>query len=173
MFLNWMSGKIRESPLDCKEIKTVNPKGNQSWIFFGRTILKLKVQYFGHLMRRVDSLEKTDAWRDWGQEEKGTTEDGMAGWHHQLINGHEFGQALGDAEEQGSLACCNPWGHKKLDMTEWLNWTELMIICWVLPCRRFFIFIFSFMPLDFKSKPFPIPELWRSSVTEECFRVFF
>ena len=65
--------------------------------------LKLKLQYFGHLMRRVDSLEKTDAGRDWGQE-KGTTEDEMAGWHHQL-NGHEFEQALGVGDGQGSLAC--------------------------------------------------------------------
>ena len=84
-----MLEKTLESPLYCKEIQPVHSKGDQSWVFFGRTILKLKVQYFGHLMRRVDSLEKTDAWRDWGQEEKGTTEDGIAGWHHQLY-GHEF-----------------------------------------------------------------------------------
>ena len=70
--------KTLESPL---EIQPVHSKGDQSWVFFGRTILKLKVQYFGHLMRRVDSLEKTDAWRDWGQEEKGMTEDETAGRH--------------------------------------------------------------------------------------------
>ena len=79
-------------------------------------MLKLKLQYFGHLMRRVDSLEKTDSGRDWGQEEKGTTEDEMVGWHHQL-NGHEFEQTPGDSEGQGSLACCSPWGHKELNMT--------------------------------------------------------
>ena len=84
-----MLEKTLESPLYCKEIQPVHSKGDQSWVFFGRTILKLKVQYFGHLMQRVDSLEKTDAGRDWGQEEKGTTEDGIAGWHHQLY-GHEF-----------------------------------------------------------------------------------
>ena len=67
-------------------------------------MLKLKLQSFGHLMRRVDSLEKTDAGRDWGQEEKGTTEDEMAGWHHRL-NGHEFEQTPGDSEGQGSLEC--------------------------------------------------------------------
>ena len=78
------------SPLDCKEIQPVHSKGDQSEVFFGRNDLKLKLQYFGHLMRRVDSLEKTDAGRDWGQEEKGTTEDEMAGWNHQL-DGHEFG----------------------------------------------------------------------------------
>ena len=74
--------KTLESPLDCKEIQPVHSKGDQPWDFFGRKMLKLKLQYFGHLMRRVDSLEKTDAGRDWGQEKKGTTEDEMAGWHH-------------------------------------------------------------------------------------------
>ena len=68
--------------MDCKEIQPVHSKGDQSEVFVGRNDLKLKLQYFGHLMRRVDSLEKTDAGRDWGQEEKGTTEDEMAGWHN-------------------------------------------------------------------------------------------
>ena len=79
-----------ESPLDCKEIQPVDPKGDQSWVFMEGLMLKLKLQYFGHLMRRDDSFEDPDAWRDWGQEEKGTTEDEMAGWHHQL-DGHGFG----------------------------------------------------------------------------------
>ena len=74
--------KTLESPLDCKEIQPVHTKGDQPWDFFGRNDAKAELQYFGHLMRRVDSLEKTDAGRDWGQEEKGTTEDEMAGWHH-------------------------------------------------------------------------------------------
>ena len=75
--------KTLESPLDCKEIQPVHPKGDQPWVFFGRMMLKLKLQYFGHLMRRVDSLEKdSDAGRDCGQEKKGMTEDEMAGWHH-------------------------------------------------------------------------------------------
>ena len=88
-------------------------------------MLKLKFQYFGHLMRRADSLEKdSDAGKDWGQEEKGTTEDEMAGWHHRL-NGHEFVWTPGDGDGQGGLACCDSWGHKELDTTEWLNWTEL------------------------------------------------
>ena len=78
--------------------------------------LMLKLQYFGHLMRRADSLEKTDAGKDWGQEEREITEDEMVGWHHWL-NGHEFEQTPGDGEGQGSLACCSPWGHKELDMT--------------------------------------------------------
>ena len=87
-------------------------------------MLKLKLQYFGHLMWRVDSLEKdSDAGRDWGQEEKGMPEDEMAGWHHQL-DGHEFEWTLGVGDGQGSLECCNSWGRKELDTTEWLNWTE-------------------------------------------------
>ena len=86
-------------------------------------ILKLKLQYFGHLMRRVDSLEKTDAGRDWGQE-KGTTENEMAGWHHRLY-GCEFEWTLGVGDRQGGLACCNSWGCKESDMNERLNWAEL------------------------------------------------
>ena len=82
--------KTFESPLDCKEIQPVHPKGDQSWVFMEGLMLKLKLQYFGHLMRRVDSLEKTLMLGGIGeQEEKGMTEDEMAGWHHQL-NGHEF-----------------------------------------------------------------------------------
>ena len=87
-------------------------------------LLKLKLQYFGHLMRRVDSLEKTDAGSDWGQEEKGMTEDEMAGWHHQH-NWREFASTLGICDGQGGLACCDSWGYKESDTTEQLNWTEL------------------------------------------------
>ena len=87
-------------------------------------MLKLKLQYFGHLMRRVNSLEKTDAGRDWGQEEKETTEDEMAGWHHRL-DGREFEWTPGIGDGQGGLACCYSWGRKESDTTEQLNWTEL------------------------------------------------
>ena len=83
-------------------------------------MLKLKLQYFGHLMRRVDSLEKTDAGRDWGQEEKGTTEDEMAGCHHRL-DGHEFGSIPRVGDGQEGLACCDLWGSKESDTTERLN----------------------------------------------------
>ena len=81
--------KTLESPLDCKEIQPVHSKGDHPGCSLEGLMLKLKLQYFGHLMQRVDSLEKTDAGRDLGQEEKGTTEDEMAGWHHQL-DGCEF-----------------------------------------------------------------------------------
>ena len=93
-------------------------------------MLKLKLQNFGHLMWRVDSLEKTDAGRDWGQEEKGPTEDEMAGWHHAL-DGRESEWTPGAGDGQGGLVCCNSWGRKELDMTEQLNWTE-----WKCRCRK-------------------------------------
>ena len=82
-----------------------------------RLILKLKLQYFGHLMWRSDSLEMSHtAGKDWRQEEKGTTEDEMVGWHHQL-NGNESKRTLGDSEGQGSLVCCSSWSHKESDST--------------------------------------------------------
>ena len=91
-------------------------------------MLKLKLQYFGHLMWRADSLEKdSDAGRDRGQEEKGTTEDEMAGWHHRL-DGRDFEWAPGNGDGQGGLACCNSWGRKESDTTERLNWTELKAV---------------------------------------------
>ena len=75
--------KTLESPLDCKEIQPVHPKGGQSWVFIEGLMLKLKLQYFGHLMQTADSLEKKpDAGEDWGLKEKGTTEDEVVGWHH-------------------------------------------------------------------------------------------
>ena len=101
--------KTLESSLDCKEIQPVHPKGDQSWVFTGRTAAKAEIQYFGHLMRRVDSFGKdSDAGRDWGQEEKGTTEDEMVGWHHPL-DGHEFGSTPGVGDGQGGLVCCSSW----------------------------------------------------------------
>ena len=75
-------------------------------------------------MQRTDSFDSPDAGKDWGQEEKGMTEDAMVGWHHKL-NEHKFEKALGVGDGQGGLACCSPWGCKELDMTEWLNWTDL------------------------------------------------
>ena len=87
-------------------------------------MLKLKLQYFGHLMWRADSLEDSDAGRDWGQEEKGKPEDEMAGWHDWL-DGLESEWTPGVCDGQGGLACCDSWGRKESDTTEWLNWTEL------------------------------------------------
>ena len=110
----WTVGleKTLESPLDCKEIKPVNLEGNQPWIFIRGTDAEAEGLIFGYLMRRADSLEKdSDAGEDCGQE-KWVTEDERVGWHHQL-NGHEFEQALGDGEGQGSLACCSPLGSQR------------------------------------------------------------
>ena len=86
-------------------------------------MLKLKFQYFSHLMRRVDSWEKTDVGRAWRQEQNGMTEDEMPGWHHQL-DGYEFEWTLGVGDGQGGLVCCNSWGRKELDTTEQLNWAN-------------------------------------------------
>ena len=114
--------KTLETPLDFKEVQPVHPKGDQSWVFTGKTLLKLKLRYFGHLMQSWLVWKNPDSGKDWGQEEKGMTEDEMVGWHHQL-NGHGFGWTLGFGDGQGGLACCNSWGHKELDTTEQLNWT--------------------------------------------------
>ena len=115
--------KTLESPLDCKEIQPVHPKGNQSWIFIGRTDAEAE----GPMLWPPDlknwlSGKAPAAGKDWGQEEKGMTEDEMVGWHHQL-NGHEFEQTLGDREGQGSLACYSPWGCKESQLT---NWTTIV-----------------------------------------------
>ena len=112
--------------LGCKEIKPVNPKGNQPWIFSGRTDAEAEtpILWPPH-MKSWLIWKDPDAGRDWGQEEKGTTEDEMAGWHHRL-DGHEFEWTPRVGDGQGGLACCNSWGRKELDMTERLNWTALI-----------------------------------------------
>ena len=110
--------KTLESPLDCKEIQPVHPKGDQYWIFIGRTDAEAKTLILWPPDVKNGLIWKDpDAGKDWRQEEKGMTEGKMVGWHHQL-NGHEFEQALGVGEGQGSLVCCSPWGRKELDMTE-------------------------------------------------------
>ena len=113
--------KTLESPLDCKEIKPVNPKGDQPWILTGRTDAEAEAPILWPRIRKSQLIGKDpDAGKDWGQKEKGETEDEVVGCHHWL-NGHEFEQTPGDAEGQGSLACCSPWGHEESDMTEQLN----------------------------------------------------
>ena len=104
-----------------KEIKPVNPKGNQSWIFIGRTDVEAEAPILGPPDVKSQLTRKDpDAGKDWGQEERGTTENEMVGWHHRL-NGYELEQTLRDYEGQGSLVCCSPWGCKESDTTEWLN----------------------------------------------------
>ena len=118
--------KTLENPLDTKEIKAVHPKGNQSLIFTGGTDVEAEAPIYWSPDAKSQLIGKdSDAGKDWGQEEKGMTEDEMVGWHHWL-DGHELEQAPGVGDGQGSLACYNPWGCKELDMTEWLNelnWT--------------------------------------------------
>ena len=119
--------KILESPLDCKEIQWVNPKGNQPWMFIGRTDAEAEAPVLWAPDAKSQLTGKDpDAGKDWGKEKKGMTEDKMAGWH-QRLNEHEFEQTLGDSEGQGSLACCSPWGCKESDMTEWLNNNNKML----------------------------------------------
>ena len=109
--------KTLERLLDFKEIKPANSKGNQSWIFTERTDAEdgAPVLWPPDLKRGLNGKD-SDVEKDWGQEEKGTTEDETVGWYHRL-NGHEFEQTPGDDEGQGSLACCSPWDCKELDTT--------------------------------------------------------
>ena len=117
--------KTLESPLDCKEIQPVHPKGDQSWVFIGRTDVEAETPVLWPPDMRSWLIGKDpDDGKDWGQEEEGMTEDEMVGWHHQL-DGHGFGWTLRVSDGQGDLVCCGSWGHKELDTTEWLNWTEL------------------------------------------------
>ena len=113
-----------ESPLDCKEIQPVHPKGDQPWVLIGRTDAEAETPIFWppHVKNWLIGKDP-DAGRDWGQEEKGMTEDEMARWHHRL-DGCELEWSLGVGDGQGGLACCDSWGRKESDTTEWLNWTE-------------------------------------------------
>ena len=114
--------KTLESPLDYKEIQPVHSKGDQPWVFFGRNDAKAKTPVLWPPHAKSWLIGKdSDAGRGWGQEEKGTTEDEMAGWHHRRES--EWTPGVGDG--QGGLECCDSWGCKESDMTEWLNWTEL------------------------------------------------
>ena len=110
--------KTLESPLDSKEIKLVNPKGNQSWIFIGRTNAEVEAPIHWPPEAKNWLIRKDpDAGKDWRQEQKQATEDEMVGWHHRL-DGHEFEQAPGVGDGQGGLVCYSPWGFKESDMTK-------------------------------------------------------
>ena len=114
--------KTLDSPLDCKEIQPVHPKGDQSWVFIGRTDVEAETPILWPPYAKSWVIgEDPDAGRDWGQEEKGTTEDKMVGWHHGL-NGHGSGWTPGAGDGQGGLVCYGSWGRKESDTTERLNW---------------------------------------------------
>ena len=121
-----MLEKTLESPLDCKEIKLVHPKGYQSWVFIGRTDIEAETPILWPPdMKNWFIWKDLDAGKDWRWEEE-MTEDEMVGWHHWL-DAHEFEQALGICDGQGGLACCSPWGQSQESdtaewLTDWLNW---------------------------------------------------
>ena len=118
--------KILESPLDCKEIQPVHPRGNQSWIFIRRTDAEAEIPILWSPDVKNWLIGKdADSGKDW-REKKRVTEDEMVGWHYWL-DGHEFEQALGVDDGQESLTCCSPWGLKEPDKTERLNWTDKQI----------------------------------------------
>ena len=120
--------KTPESPLDCKEIQPVHCKGNQCWIFIGRTDAEAETPVLWPPDAKNQLIGKDpDTGKDWRQEEKGTTEAEMVGWHHWLSR-HEFEWTLGVGDGQGGLSCCDSWGRKESDTTEWLNWTEWSLL---------------------------------------------
>ena len=125
-FWTVMLEKTLECPLDCQEIQSVHPKGDQSWVFIGRTDAEAETPILQPPDVKSWLLRKDpDAGKDWRQGKKGTTEDEMVGWHHWL-NRHEFEQAPGIGDGQGSLVCCGSWGHKESDTTERLIWSDLI-----------------------------------------------
>ena len=147
--------KTLESPFDSKEIQPVHPKGNQSWIFIGRTDAEAEAP----VLWPPDSKnwltgKDPDDGKDWRHEEKGVTEDEMVGWHHGL-NGHEFEQAPGVGDGQGGLACCSSWGCKESETIERLNWTEL---------------IFKFCPLLRKSQSWILVKTIIDFIQDQCNR---
>ena len=126
MLLNCGVGDDSWSPLDCKEIHPVHPKGDQSWVIFGRIDAEAESPVLWPPDAKNGLFGKhPDAGKDWRQEEKGTTEDEMVGWHHWL-DGHELEQTPGVGVGQGRLACFRAWGCKEWDTTEQLNWTDLI-----------------------------------------------
>ena len=143
--------KTLESPLDCKEIQLVHPKGNQSWVFIGKTGAEAETPILWPPDTKSWLIGKDpDAGKDWRWKEKGTTEDEMVGWHHQP-DGYEFEQALGVGDGKGSLACCSPWGCKELYTTEQLNWTDY----WTLK-----YFVILWLMISFFDCEFPGLHVW-------------
>jgi len=128
MILKFVTGskiwKHISNSLDCKVIQPVHSKGDQSWVFIGRTDVEAETPILWLSDGKSWLIGKDpDAGRDWGQEESGTTEDERAGWHHRL-DGREFGWTPEVGDGQGGLACCGSWGRKELDTTGRLNWTD-------------------------------------------------
>ena len=128
----WCWRRLLRVPWTAKEVQPVHPKGDQPWVFFGRTDAKAEtpILWPPHV-KNWRIWKDCDAEKDWGQEEKGITEDEMARWHHRL-DGREFEWTPGVGDGQGGLACCDSWGRRESDTTEWLNWTELCLpLCYM------------------------------------------
>ena len=156
--------KTLESPLDCTEIQPVQSEGDQPWDFVGRNDAKAEAPVLWRPHAKSWLIGKdSDAGRDWGQEEKGMTEDEMAGWHHGL-DGRESEWTPGDGDGQGGLACCDSWGRKESDTTERLNWTELnwTDISWLVGCRAGISMGFSFLPSKHKKEEAKGTAYWRN-----------
>ena len=140
--------KTLESPLDCKEIQPVHPKGDQSWVFIGRTDVEAETLILWPPdVKSWLIWKEPNAGKDCRQEEKGTTQDEMVGWYHWL-NGDGFVWTLGVGDRQGGLACCGSWGRKESDPTEQLNWTEKETLY---PLSSYFLFLSLQGPINHQS----------------------
>ena len=127
MLLKCGVGEDSWESLGLPRYPTSHPKEDQSWVFIGRSDAEAETPVLWPPDAKIWLIGKdTDAWKDWGQEEKGTAEDEVVGWHLRL-NGHEFGWTLWVGDGRGGLEWCSSWGHKELDLTEWMDWTELMV----------------------------------------------
>ena len=162
--------KILESPLDSKENNSVNTKGNQFWMFIGRTDAEAETPVLWPPDAKNWLIGKDlDAGKDWTQEEKRTTGDEMVGWHHR-INGHGFEWTPGVGDAQGGLECCSPWGRKELDTNERLNWTELIY-------RQSYTWTYIIMYVKGSSPPLThwviVRIKWASMSEVLCFFFFF
>ena len=157
--------KTLETPLDSKEIKPVNSKENQPWIFIGRTEAEAETPILWPPDVKSQLIGKDpDPGKDWRQEEKGMREDEMVGWHHQF-NGQEFEQVLGVGDGQGSLVWCNPWALKESDTTEQLNWLTS------LQNRYYYLFYFKNEETKLQIKyliPCHIDCKWRNWGSHPC-----
>ena len=162
--------KTLERPLDYKEIQPVHPKGDQSWVFIGSTDFEAETSIIWPPDVKSWLIWKDpDAGKDWGQEEKGKTEDEKVGWHHWL-NGHGFGWTLGVGDGQGGLACCGSWNRKESDMTKQWNWTELNLKH---SSMNFLIFIWASRSLFnkllfwlFQAKPPSVDRNWEPGLIQ-------
>ena len=164
MLMNWGVGEDSWESLGLQGDLPVHYEEDQPWDFFGRNDAKAETPVIWPPHEKSWLIGKdSDAGRDWGQEEKGTTEDEMVGWHHGL-KGRESEWTLGDGDEQGGLVCCDSWGHKESDTTEWLNRTEClwMITC---PCTDQFYW-------QYKSELFPVLDYYKYDTTTYHDNVF-